>query len=355
MMNKFMNNLDLYGLEYRFTEENDERYHTSSGKILSILTILSIVIVSVLFGYDIFVYKNPVVNSGDRFISPNETLTELNSFPLILYFVNADANAPIENVFDYFEAETREIGTNSNGNFYAEKPVSKKFEKCDMNNWESNYHEATKVLINQTGFFCIDLKDVFVKNDLDELDSISQFIRIKKCNKNSKTNCIDYRDKFKKVNVIIYTIDHVANPDNYDEPLSYKLTYLPTYLDNRLKYQLDYTILNNKIETDVGKVFQEMNINSYKSSKIKQSQAFKDEEDPIMMNMLTTASKLSNKISRRYKKFQELLANIGGITTSIVTLGQLILSSYNKFSYTNFIFSEILKIKEKYSINVSFI
>lgn len=354
MLNKLLSVIDLYGLEYRFTEEGDERFHTLFGKVMSILSILSIIIVSVLFGNEIFVYKNPMVNTGERFISPNETLIELNEFPLIFYFANRDPIMPIEDAFNYFEAETVEMGTNSNGNFSTKEPVSKKFVKCDLNNWKYKYHEPVKSLVNQLGSFCIDLKDVIVKNDLDELDSITQFIRIKKCDKNSNINCKAYNEKYNKVDIIMYSLDHVVNPDDYQEPLSYKLVYYATLLDNRLQYNIDYILLNNKIETDVGKVFHEMHTNDYTSSEFRRAQAFKDEENPIFINIVTTSSKLSSKISRRYKKFQDLLANIGGIANSIIILGHVILANYNTFCYTNFIFSEILKVKEKYSINVSF-
>lgn len=344
MLQKLLPYIDVYGIEISLRENNSTRFHTIESGILSILSFIAIIVISVLFGNDIFVYKNAIVNVGDKFIAVNDTSRNLGDFPLIFLIWDDENYKYILNPSDYFKIEIMEFGTSPEGKYSQKKPVKKDWVKCDLKKWEKEYHDVVRNLALSDGFYCIDFEGINVKNDMDAIDSISQLIRIKNCNKKTDPIC----KQLNKLMIGMYSMHHVVNPDNYTHPLNYKLTNSIMNFDSKIGYNIKYELYHNQIETDKGKLLYEREETKYVTSKFfDRSINLKSEDDPLILAITSSSTVLSNKIIRRYKKIQDLLANIGGIVNAIFILGSLIMSNYNNFKFANFVRDELVLTNNK--------
>lgn len=265
MLNKILFFFDFHGMEYSLREENHTKFHTVTGGIISILSLLSIATITFLFGSDILVYKNPIVNTGETMISSDDTMRNLENIPLIYNFIDSITYEQILNISDYFDLEVLEINVDSKGVFKNEDPILKQFVKCNTSKWITEHKNSFEYLANTNGYYCINFNNTYVKNEIDEPNSISQTIKLKKCKKETDSKCKNFDDENKKIGVIIYTLGHMIDPDNYLNPLTIKSTSTFFFLDSKIHYGMKLTLLNNNILTDVGKVLFENNDLKYVS------------------------------------------------------------------------------------------
>lgn len=110
--------LNLFGREMQFEKDFSNRFNSISSFILTILVLIALVIVSFLFGNEIYLRKNPKVSGSFKIVNVNETIIDLNEFPIIIGFLNPMGlglnQSIVESLFTMVQSQT-EILTNGTG------------------------------------------------------------------------------------------------------------------------------------------------------------------------------------------------------------------------------------------------
>lgn len=349
MLKSFLFSIDLYGIEYTFREKSDTKYHTIQGCLLSILSYVAIIVICILFGKDIFVYKIPSVNSGEKVISVDESRINLSNFPIVFYFENGTDLTPMDPT-NYYKITYKEYRLNENNEVFISAPKPITFIKCNFENIENRY--IVNGSIASADNFCLDFNNTTIFNSGDNVNSFNLIMDLKRCDIKTNPNCKNPFEYSDTMHAFIYTIQNTIDPENYENPLTFRSVSTLSRLSNKAMITNRLGLRVNRIETDVGKIFDEIKIDNYiTSTPIEQNLVLYSTEskDPIHFRMNIRSSIISNVITRRYMKIQELLSRIGGIANAIAIFGYLIINSFNYFSFINEINNELNIIKDEIS------
>lgn len=92
---------DFLGEKFTFEDNNSARHKTIEGAIISLLASISILVISVIFGREIYERKNAIVSTSQESIK--ESTVDISAYPLAIAFtdVNARDGGLYEKYFDF--------------------------------------------------------------------------------------------------------------------------------------------------------------------------------------------------------------------------------------------------------------
>lgn len=348
MLKKFLFSIDLYGIEYSFRENSDTKYHTIQGSLLSLLSYTAIIVVSILFGKEIFVNRIPYVNSGEKLIPFQESEVNLSYFPIAFLFQNGSDLSTMD-PRNYYSVKYM-VFTNDENNVYTNTPpLPLDFVKCNFDDIEKRYNVEGS--IQDKDNYCLNFNNITIYNDGSDRNSRNVVINLSKCDIKTNPNCKDPFEYSETMNLWISSINHIIDAENYLNPLTFRSTSVVSRMSLKALVANRFNFKVNKIETDVGKVFDDIKSDKYiTTDPIEQSLVLNSSNagltSPILFRMFLNSNTLSNVMTRRYMKAQELLSRIGGITNAIVILGYIIIYNFNYFSFVNETNMELSKFKD---------
>jgi hypothetical protein len=166
-------------------------------------------------------------------------------------------------------------------------------------------------------------------------------IEVSKCNYEENLN----RCKSKKeidefissngVNLAVYLIDHKLSIMNYTDPFSHSLKLPFKFLDNQHKI-IEMQIQKNSVFTDTGMIFESYEEQSlFSGIEVQSDSTIYDEKNKQLISFNIYSSNRSNQTFRKYIKFPDILASVGGMIKIINML----------FFYLNYPFCEIQQMK----------
>lgn len=126
-IHKILSKVDLFGRHYVFEEDENQKYTTILGIIMSFLIVITCCVAFFLFGKEIYQRRNPSVLNSDERIT-NSTIT-LKEFPFFYSFIN-DSVISLPEVPEYVDVSVghyiiSELGV-STAKFYSG------FKKCNV-------------------------------------------------------------------------------------------------------------------------------------------------------------------------------------------------------------------------------
>lgn len=303
--------LDIFGVEYSLREKGRTKFHTKFSLLISILTIIASIVISILFGIEIFINKLPTVNSGQINIDFNETKIHYKDFAFMIEIVNADTFEYLD-FEQYFELQT--IDYNPKGAEVFKSNIT----RCNSTIIEENYN-FLEYFENKVGnYFCFKMLEDFIYSD--GLSDNGRFLisRIRKCDLSKNDKCQDIFKKNPNVSVFIYYLEPVINAQNYKNVISYRKSYVKFRISKNSYYDTIFNLRNDQIETDKGKVFEDKSIDNYVAiDKIWKDIVLKEESNPLLINFIVMTTNVRTLIERRYMKFQDLFAKIGGFYNAL--------------------------------------
>lgn len=332
MIDSFKNlfySVDIFGIELQFRKKEGVNFTTIPGAILSILIYFSLIILSFIFGKEIYERKLPKVNSGFEIAPGNSTDVLLSEFKFGFTLRNSLTTKLIK-YGEYYSIDIRywDFFKNvSNINYTQEVTI----KPCEINNFNE---ELIKDVPFLDEFLCFDFKDKFLRNEKSGPNSFFVTLEVKLCDSNIK-KCpkdIDIVTTQMFSNTIFE--DSFINPKNKDSILMTNLLKNPQNLNTETIKHTYYKIVKNKLIIDYGWILEDEksinHLNTYLSaeSMVKSNKNIKT----IQIIYFETATKIS-VTNIRYMKAQDLLANIGGLFNGLVIIGTIIIKHYINFLF----------------------
>ena len=343
-MINYLKRIDLFAVNYNFESNGSQKHQTIEGACISFLAVTIIIVISFIFGKDVYERKKVKIMNGKELIE--ESIIEMKNFPFSITYANTEPIEsilePLENVFDIF-VELIIIDP-----FYkiTYEPVTMDDCKNQLSYFEGKSGDVFKRLIASTNRknLCFNFKEfepkLFVKNGRRLQNSNSITVRVVPCHSrldpDSRKNCKYTKETFGEYIYVGFTYyesfvenQDFANPIKYiDNTIGY-----PVNLSASLYYTLN--ISKDILFTDTGFLLENSSNIIYNNvASIENKVQINSNE---VLQVMLSSTNIRNKTSRSFMKLQELLANIGGFSNFIIILLNLFLSNYFKFKYRAFV------------------
>jgi hypothetical protein len=302
----------------------------------------------IYFSKDIYLKQNPIViESSDININPEYRVIKPEDFRF-LFAVNDPTNyQTYVNESIYTLGVYRTIITNGKLDKY--EPVST--ELCTREHFKNLPVDTFSSDFPFSSYYCIAQNETIALQGLTSSANLEYFkIMVKKCNNaTSASICAtpEELDFFLDATTIsIYHIDKFMNPTIYDNPIK---PYLKNYWTRASKKSYMGILFNFKVISfmdDIGVLFQ--NIDEKQEIKVENISTFTEvlkTEHFIEIIFMYTQDKTI--ISRRYKRLQQVIAEIGGLLNGISLVFSFIVKRITQKLYMNQIMEKMCPSKSK--------
>jgi len=81
--------LDIFGLDLTFEEHSVQSFKTYVGAIMSIITFISIIVIGILFGKEVYERKNPLVASTQEVLERGEV--DFKDMEFFFFFIKLES------------------------------------------------------------------------------------------------------------------------------------------------------------------------------------------------------------------------------------------------------------------------
>jgi hypothetical protein len=320
---------DIYGETINLKIKNNTTSQTMIGGVLTIITIGLIMGAAWSTGKDIIYKQKPSINIEDKlFPQRPDLLLDTYNFPFAIVMQDYSNNAYI--LPKYFTYELLHYSIfNSNATTFETRWD---LEQCNY----THFPRLTTEFFDKAGiknYMCIKKQNITIGGYWDE-DNIKYIIvRIKLCQNSTKSEIIcaspEEISEFvatKPFTWNIYAQNSIINTQNYTDPISYFLLNL--YKNIRVDVAKMYNVFlrRQEVETDVGIMLEDL-ITKFSISFDSADYDDMTVSPDSLMDINLFASNHIPIYHRKYLKFQELLANLGGLAKALM-MGSYILSFY---------------------------
>lgn len=346
--------IDLFGKPFIFEEKENQKFTTIFGLISTVVIIITCIIISFLFGKEIYQRKNPsVVNSEERI---DNSFISMKDFPM-LYAIHNGSGKNMPQATKHLLLRTTHMYYDEN--LKSNYTVSMGFEKCDVSKFNSKYQSMIQNFYDTTGknvdLYCFYVKDdMSIQNDYGTANSIMLNIRFMFCDVYYGVTCGPIDERNEIMNDLYISIFYVAayiDSSTYDNPINYYMNTISQKLSEGLlqRYFIDIEKLN--FISHNGWLLEDKQytiVNKLKSMTIDVSTAYYGN-----LYWITLSSpKIRTKIERTYMKVQDMLAKIGGFFNALYISILIISKNFINFSFIKYIYNHFCV--EDYKIDNTF-
>lgn len=330
--------LDILGPTIGLEISNSYRFRSVPGGIFSFLIIAGSLVISTLFGTEIFVRKHPAVSYSEEYIE--NSLIKLQEIPIYFDFTFSNGSA-VEDYTRLFET-LFVIQSVDDTNKATQDSFSLSMEQCKFERFNSVYQPLFESIKNQTNrFFCSNFNSsAYVLNEKTTKNSREIRTIFNRC----RNNCLPNTSLLIGINYISSYID-ITDLEN---PVKYSIERNSVLLSSGLQKINFYQFSRNIIQSDEGWILEaKNNLEFISPSPI--------EADIVLTDGLPGSSvyaaiihskRYRTNISRSYMKIQELAAKVGGFVNLIIISLNILAGHYLRFHYLIHIFSSLKKNQE---------
>ena len=335
---KLLKHIDVFGLMNNLTINNKPKYTTRLGGILTIFMVLLAVVIFLYFGQEMYSLKNPNSFRSEVFEKTPEIIKFSKDSYFFMFGVEDFNTVHFRDDSIYTASVVQEI-FNSTGTFTFNIPI----EPCQEHHLptdpeQANYfRNAPKAALNK--LFCINenyLDSMSISGSFDSDFYVNIKITIYPCinSTNNNNSCQSREVMQNKLGgyFAFYTLDYVMDPNNYENPGVATGTDYFGYLKLGNVLRNSRFIATTIVNTDDGWLFTNQNTKKYPTYN-NDKEAMMQGDDSTLTIFRMRKFHTNMIIERKYKKLQDVLAEMGGILNIIYVLFALISHPFVKSDY----------------------
>jgi uncharacterized small protein (DUF1192 family) len=356
-MNKIsrtVKSFDMYGDYFSLRINNENKFKSIAGGLLSIVTIFIMIFCFISFGKDFYMRKNPKVNKEVGFFN-DSSIPSLNGteYPnkTMVFFYSKNYDTLLKPQIIYIKNDTISISYLSQCSKYFIPNFSNFLPSKDL---------------NDNVFYCFHLNDyVLASAKANEF-----WLSLVSCNSisnsdikpdNNLSNCIKSNSTISYLTLTFLTEKLGFSPDK-ENPFIKKYDTTQIILSNSVNTQLKLSLSVNELNNNIGLITDEIE----KTTEL--SMTFSSSIQNLVTQSKYPLMKLSVFISddytiyfRSYSQLQDLLASVGGFMKLIMTILNLfnlmirtyLIDWYIIDNYLNTHISSFLKNKTKSNTDIN--
>jgi len=347
---------DFIGPTLSFQNGNSSTFQSIPGTIWSFLAFIFLGVATYFFGKECYLRQSPNTSSNTENVEYSNIF--FNEFPFIFSFVTPNGFSLNETNFNsYFEPFITYISYDENGILSYNMTKITKFVQCDIAKFK-RYTGLVSSMIgsNENGMYmCLDFgSDDYFSNTFFNFNSTNWNIGLKPC----RVNCAE--DQLYVINGMLLNIRFLTSfvdLSNYLNPIS--------IFPNSVTYQLDYSMLRrtylrfiyNILKSDNGWLVNDVVTTDFPSlDSVVPDDMIRFANGPYKDTLFIVALESPNlRISfyRSYLKITQVMANVGGLSHSLILFVKILADPHLKFIMSIFIREAAIKSLEKNDLEMS--
>lgn len=337
---KYIKKLDFVGPEFNFENDESSTYQSTSGIILSLLTLIAISVISFLFGQEMYQRRNPNVAMSKIFNYSSSY--KIDDFPVIFTFHNSNG-FEVKNIEQFldFHAVYHEMD-NESKTTNTLLPIL----PCKSLNVTYNSDIINKFINGPFKAYCLKSDNRTILNTVGNQNSKFLRYRFLLCNEKNErrpNKCfLDPQILGQSITISISHLNTYIDSNNFTNPIIDYLDRLIQPISPGLFKIVTFSVNNNVFYSDDGWLiedFKKMNYLQMMEKRIDVSLSAST-ADNVVMNLLLESPFLINKINRNYLKLQELFARVGGLANAFYIIIKVLSYDYLRFKYLFFLRNE---------------
>lgn len=344
----FLSKIDFCGQTITLEHNKSNIFKTKQGGVMSFCIVLTFIIITFIFGKEIYQRSKPNINSSTTKLETSDI--KLDGQPFLFSLLLNNTNVKDLSQFLTISATLEYTNKNGETNYtYNYLPVS----ICDITKYK--YYEKNSSA--DRTYYCPEFSNTIISNEINDLNSTNLSFLIEKCDSKEKNNnCYTNIDQeFNNLQLYLTVVNNYLNSLSYDNFLVQKEYTQMISLSNSILKEIEIEMSNNSFTTDNDWLFDSPEVYNYISiDKFKfQSSSIRIENQKKAYISLSSMTTVSN-VKRDYLKLTDVIAKIGGIINVIYILCQFLFSGVFRFEYLKHVFLSLNEIQQMKIINKSF-
>ncbi|KAL4454666.1 hypothetical protein ABPG74_021871 [Tetrahymena malaccensis] len=328
-----MKNLDIYGIPIRVNFKNQEIHKTSFGAFLSLIIFIITGLALYFYGQELFNKNSPIVITSEQYVkNPQRMDFDKVQQMLVMGFNNStgatvydpsviQVSASISQLKKIYNQTTQGYQNFLQSTSLRVRPCSKQDIRVDsMQSYFNN--------LPLSNYFCFDdNQEVYIEGDYsgDVYSKVDVFFTQCKNSTSPGSVVCKPQDQIDKLTsnlfFLTYMIDKIVDPNNLDNPFSYQGVNLETQTSAQQSQQFTAFFENYYIQSDTGLITKQLN--EVRDFLFVQSRSDNLYGKPGLIIQFTLRPYKNKQLfmQRRYMKFSDLVAQLGGIIKLLTLIG----------------------------------
>lgn len=340
---EWLKKFDSLSMEAKlYSGTSNSRLQTNFGAFISILSYITILASIIYFFYSFLQYDKPFIVQND-IIEDQPVWPNFNQIPFMVR-LSDDKSVPYIAPESIYSVSGLWITTQETNGSLAQIYENISFKRCNLSDTMS-YANLFQSMGSMDSFFCpIFNRNVNMTGYYGGVQAYSYFIVfMRQCNtKNSSAGCLPQADIDNFLDHSISYVDFMT-VDNYPsqynpDPKTSAIYTLRESASNSLQARLWLGLHHVDYFTDMGFIFEDLQVTNfhmieYYKQTLTLASIDKLKSGGTSMILLSMYNhKVKTVYHRSYKKFQELLAQLGGIVKAISVISEFLFFSYGRNS-----------------------
>jgi hypothetical protein len=353
MKNAFLYTLrkiDYFNQSVQLTFNNEKKFGTYLGGILS-LVIFSL-IVALAWGIlsDLFNRRNPKTSMTSTYYreAPMLNLSSLNMI-YASYFMSKDFEPFYDTSYFKYEIFHFKKAKDGSNNEIQIKPLN--FVDCSkyLGFFQSKGLEQNYIMNNIDKAICFNTSQAIIGGSFDTDYFSNVFYSVKKCNnKTSEVVCKPesiINDKIKGGYFEFYYVEKNIDLNNYTTPFTDYFKSFFILLDPQTKKFIDIYIKIVNITSDIGWLFEEYE-NIYDITFDYFREQIESSVDGELIRFYINSSNNKLYYKRQYIKFSDIAATVGGVLKALLFIGNFLTYLLTEFKMYENMINQLFLINE---------
>ncbi|KAL4454667.1 hypothetical protein ABPG74_021872 [Tetrahymena malaccensis] len=353
---KQLKNLDIYGIPIRVNFQNQEVYKTGFGALISIIVFSVFCLASYYQSSELISRSSPIVLTSEQFVkNPERMVFDKKQQIMIMGLTDLLGN----NIYDPQVIQVSSYMTklskfSSDQNQILLNMTNLVVRPCDSQDIQSEKLKGLFSNLHLDYFFCFDdNQDVYIEGDLsgDFYSKIDVFF--KQCKNSTQPGSVvckpqEYIDKkTKNIYFLNYMVDKIVDPTNLESPFGYQKINIETQTSSLQSQQFTAYFQNYYIQSDTGLFSKQVNqVQDFQCVQTQSNYVF-SEPGLIIQFTIRPYKNKQMLMQRRYMKFSDLAAQIGGLFKILTLIGFVIVFPFSKISLNKEIVNSLFEFNLK--------
>ena len=346
-----LNQIDFIGREPKLKINGQPRNQSIIGGILCILIYCIFILCALYFGQELVYRVLPkIIETTQKVEENDQILLGKNQFMFFYSIFDEEQNFSPPNLFINSELNIVYVDNNLNQN---EKTINKrplKLKPCDYNDFAERTDDSSYKALNLSQWMCVETgNDKYSIKSNDNYNHFSYLeLKITEC-KNSECLPKDIiQKKLEKAILFLKYYDFQYNQREFDKYYRDMIFGHKIAFDSYIKKSLVFNLQITSFKTDIGYMFEDFKEKSFHNVQ-SISNLFRYKQNPEMMHEIDIYFQMGISKSvnyRKYYKFQNWVAELGGIVRAL-TLVATVLNYFNdKSSYYQLMINKLFDVDD---------
>ncbi|EAR90119.2 transmembrane protein, putative (macronuclear) [Tetrahymena thermophila SB210] len=352
-LTNFIKFADIYGQRVQMNFSKQPIYKTVYGGLITLIIGGCFIAGCYFFGCILFNRLNPSVITSERSVTSAARINITESNIVAMFGVSNGASQIWSDptIFRvYAVQQIMQITNSTDSGLQLRQLISynKTMKTCDETDIGISEVKPYFNELNLTNLYCFEQgQDIFMEGDFDAQRFAQVFVYVEKCSNGTVPNVVCkpidvINQKLQLSKIQMYLSNTIVDPLNFEEPFSSKGMNLYTQTSSNFPKEVQLYFTNQYIQDDVGFMFSQVEEKHSFVYTIQQETTFFSNYNVLVRVLMRLQKQKENLMQRRYQKFQDVVAQIGGLMKLLTTIGSIITYRFTQLYLFKAIGDEIL-------------